>query len=211
MGSHPAQEARPTGAGPGSGTRLLVREGNRASEWQVPAVRERKHPWCGAPGLLDSTSRRPVNYLTVAAFGQHGADQLAQRPRQVPSPRPGRRARRPRSDRPAAPAPGDTAAAPAGRPAARAAPSGPRRHARPCPPPRGGCGHPPPIRVTSMTITPACRTRPEDYHDGLASTRQEIGAAGPRAGHGSRRRRPRRTVPRWARRVSFGPVSAHGY
>src|SRR5437773_8512838 len=42
------QEARPTGAGPGSGTRLL-RGGGTGLLIGLPAVRERKHPYAGRP------------------------------------------------------------------------------------------------------------------------------------------------------------------
>ena len=64
------QEARPTGAGPGSGTRLLETGEETGLLIVLPALRERKQPYCGATGIRqkrprgDGRVRGPVREVT---------------------------------------------------------------------------------------------------------------------------------------------------
>jgi hypothetical protein len=65
------QEARPTGAGPGSGTRLLMRGEGTGLLIALPALRECKHPYCGSDRSTpekgprgDGRVRGPVREVT---------------------------------------------------------------------------------------------------------------------------------------------------
>ena len=63
------QEARPAGVGPGSGTRLLVR-GRTGLLIALPALRERKHLYCGPAGIRQER-RPPWGGAVTVADRQH--------------------------------------------------------------------------------------------------------------------------------------------